>query len=322
VIVRGGRAVGVRYRAGDDFREAMADGEVIVSAGTAHSPAILMRSGIGPAAALGEHGIGVVRDLPGVGQNLREHCSTSIAKLVDIPTLGIQLGPARMAGHMLRYLLTRSGQLTTPAVQMMAGIKTDPGLPDPDILLSFVPVVFQVNAKGEPMVERRPSFHLGFHCSRPRSRGEVRLRSADPDAPPVIDHRLLGDEHDAVTLAKGCEIVESACRAPSLAPHILGPIRPDPVPETREAWLDHVRRTASIGYHMVGTCRMGGEGDPLAVLDPRLRVRGMNGLRVVDASVMPELVTANTNAPTIMIAEKAAEMIRSAHKSQAVRSAA
>jgi choline dehydrogenase len=158
-------------------------------------------------------------------------------------------------------------------------------------------------------MEKRPSFSLGFHASRPHSRGEIRLRSADPAAPPIIDHRLLGDERDVIAMAKGCAIVQRMCEAPSLAPHIMGNVRPDPLPGDLEEWTAYVRANASIGYHMLGTCRMGPDGDGLAVVDPALRVRGVDGLRVIDASVMPEPVTANTNAPTIMIAEKAAAMI-------------
>jgi choline dehydrogenase len=309
VLIENGRAVAVRYRAGGETRTVRARSEVIVSAGTAHSPVLLMRSGIGPGAQLAGHGIAVARDLPGVGQNLREHPTIAIAKYVDIPTINSQLGPLQLLGHMLRYLLLRNGPLTTPAVQAMAGIKTDPALADPDILLSFIPVAFSYNDKGEPVMEKRPSFSLGFHASRPHSRGEIRLRSADPAAPPIIDHRLLGDERDVIAMAKGCAIVQRMCEAPSLAPHIMGNVRPDPLPGDLEGWTAYVRANASIGYHMLGTCRMGPDGDRLAVVDPALKVRGVDGLRVVDASVMPEPVTANTNAPTIMIAEKAAAMM-------------
>lgn len=318
VAIDGGVATGVHYRAAGATRFVRARAEVILSAGTAHSPALLMRSGIGPGAELARHDIAVARDLPGVGRNLREHPTISIAKLVDIPTINSQLGPFRLAGHMLRYLLLRDGPLTTPAVQAMAGIKTDPGLADPDILLSFIPVAFSYNGKGEPVMETRPSFSFGFHASRPHSRGEIRLRSADPLAPPVIDHRLLGDERDVIAMARGCAIVQRACEAPALAAHIVGNLRPDPLPADPDGWAAHVRTHASIGYHMLGTCRMGPDGDAGAVLDPRLRVRGIGRLRVVDASAMPEPVTANTNAPTIMIAEKAAEMIAEAARRETV----
>jgi choline dehydrogenase len=136
------------------------------------------------------------------------------------------------------------------------------------------------------------------------------LRSADPDAKPVIDHRLQGSAEDVAKLVKGLQIVERACQAPALASIITGPLRPAPVPETDAHWEQYVRQSGGVGYHPVGTCRMGAKDDPMAVLDPQLRVRGVAGLRVIDASAFPAPVSANTNAPTIMVAERAAEFIR------------
>ena len=309
VIIENGRAVGVAYRHAGNDCTVRAAREVIVSAGTVHSPAILMRSGIGPAAQLAKHGIAAVADLPGVGQNLREHNSIGLAKLVNIPTMSARLGPVRLVGHLLNYLLRRKGLLTTPAVQVMASFRTDPDLPDPDIILSMLPVAVTFNDKGDAVVEKRPSFSFGFHVARPQSRGEVRLHSADPDDKPVIDHRLQGDPSDVAKLVKALKVVEQACAAPALSSVIIGTLRPDPLPRNDEEWEAYVRAWGGIGYHSVGTCRMGRDKDPLAVLDPQLRVRGVAGLRVIDASAMPEPVSANTNAPTIMIAEKGSEMI-------------
>ena len=311
IIIENARATGVVYRHDGAVVRIDANREVIVSAGTIHSPAILMRSGIGPAAHLQEHGIGVAVDLPGVGQNLREHNTISVAKFVSIPTLSAQLGPFRMVGHLFNYLLRRKGLLTTPAVQVMAAMKSDPDLTDPDLILSMLPVAATFNDDGNPVVERRSSFSFGFHVARPQSRGEIRLRSANPQDKPIIDHRLLGDDGDIAKLVKGLRILERLCHAPALASIITGPLKPDPFPDNDVALEDYVRTSGGIGYHSVGTCRMGPDGDPLAVLDTELRVRGVAGLRVVDASVMPEPVSANTNAPTIMIAERAAEFIRS-----------
>ena len=311
VIVETGRASGVELRLKGEKRTISARREVLVCAGTLHSPTLLMRSGIGPAAHLAEHGIAVQADLPGVGQNLREHNSVSIAKFVSIPTMSAQLGPLHLVRHMLNYLLFKRGMLTTPAVQVMAAFRTEPDLPDPDIILSMLPVGVNFNpATGKAEVEQRPSFSVGFHVARPQSRGEIRLRSADPADKPAIDHRLQGAQSDVDKLVKGLKIVEQVCQSPALSSIITGTLRPDPMPSNDAEWEAYVRSFGGIGYHSVGTCRMGPDGDPMAVLDPQLRVRGVSGLRVVDASVMPEPVSANTNAPTIMIAERAADLIR------------
>lgn len=310
VVIEQGRAVSVEYRLGSTTHRVYARREIIISAGTVHSPAILMRSGIGPGEHLKELGIDVVLDAPGVGQNLREHNTISISKLVNIPTMSAQLGPIRMVGHLLNYLVAGKGLLTTPAVQVMAAFKTSQDLTDPDIILSMLPVAVTFNDRGDAVLEKRPSFSFGFHVARPESRGQIRLRSADPDAKPVIDHRLHGSADDVAKLVKGLQIVESACQAPALASIITGPLRPAPVPQTEAQWEQYVSKSGGVGYHPVGTCRMGPDGDPMAVLDPQLRVRGVAGLRVIDASAIPEPVSANTNAPTIMLAERGAELIR------------
>jgi choline dehydrogenase len=304
-----GRASSVRFRRDGRSETVRVNAEVIVSAGTMQSPAILMRSGIGPAAHLAAQGVAVVRDLPGVGQNLREHNTIAIAKRVNIPTMSAQLGPMNMIRHLFDYVVSHKGLLTTPAVQVMAAFRTDPALADPDIILSMLPVAVTFNDKGDAVIEQRPSFSMGFHVARPQSRGEIRLRSADPADKPIIDHRLQSDPGDVEKLIQACRFVEAVCRAPALAAVITGPLRPDPMPDSRDGWEAYVRQWGGTGYHPVGTCRMGAAGDRLAVLDPQLRVRGVQGLRVVDASVMPEPVSANTNAPTIMIGERAAAMI-------------
>lgn len=313
VVIENGRAVNVDYHHVGSRQTASARKEIIVSAGTMQSPAILMRSGIGPAQHLRELGITVHVDAPGVGLNLREHNTISIAKLVNIPTMSAQLGPINMIGHLLNYLFARKGLLTTPAVQIMAALKTSAELADPDIILSMLPVAVNFNDMGDAVLERRPSFSFGFHVARPKSRGQLRLRSADPNAKPIIDHRLQSSDDDVAKLVKGLKLVEQACQAPALSSIITGPLRPHPVPTTDAQWEDYVRSSGGVGYHPIGTCRMGPDGDAMAVLDPELRVRGITGLRVIDASAMPEPVSANTNAPTIMIAERAADLIKLAN---------
>jgi choline dehydrogenase len=304
-----GRATNVIFRHNGLVKNVKARLEVLLCAGTMQSPAILMRSGIGPASHLTEHGIAVIYDLPGVGQNLREHNSIAIQKLVNIPTLGSQLNPVNLAHQVLNYFLFHKGMLTTPAVQVMAAFRTDPLLADPDIILSMLPAAVTFNEKNIAVIEKRPSFSLAFHVARPQSRGQIRLRSANPMDKPMIDHRLLENRGDVDKLIKACQIIEEVFDAPALSRVVTGPLSPKVIPQSSKEWETYIRSRAGIGYHAVGTCRMGSEKDPLAVLDTQLRVRGVGGLRVVDASVIPEPVSANTNAPVIMIAERAAAMI-------------
>ena len=310
VLLENNRAVGVRALVNGVPKVFRARREVIVSAGAAHSPAILLRSGIGPAEQLQALRIPVIKHLSGVGQNLREHPTVAISKLVNVPTVSSQLRGVKLPLQALRYLLFRNGPFASAAVHAMAGIKTDAALPDPDILLSVIPVAFKLNERFEPVMEPRNSFTMGFLVSRPESTGEVRLRSADPLVPPVVDHRLFGEESDLDTLARGCAIVEQAFRAPSLAQVVTGNLMPPQIPANHDDWKAFIRASAGHGFHIVGTCQMG--SGPNAVVDPSLKVIGIESLRVVDASIMPTLVTANTNAPVIMIAERAADIIRTA----------
>ena len=190
-------------------------------------------------------------------------------------------------------------------VEGMAFLRSKPGLAQPDIKLQFGPFAY------DP-VSRKPHHKPGIvvytNVAKPRSRGEIRLRSADPMDAPVINHRLVGDPEDMAALIRGLKAVDDILHAPSFAKHLTGRIAPAQKPQTDAEWEERIRSTAGIGYHPVGTCRMG--GDDRSVVDPHLRVRGVSGLRVADGSIMPIMPSANTNAPAIMIGEKAADMIR------------
>ncbi len=304
VLMENGRAVGLRIRRHGQTQDIRAR-EVIVSAGTIGSPAILMRSGIGPAAHLKELGIAVQADLP-VGRNLQEHAGTTLSKLVDVPTYNSPAGPWTLGRNLLRWLIRRDGPMASAAVHVMAGVKSDPALVEPDVSISFMPLAIDMSA-GKPRMHPQPGITIGGNSMRPDSRGEIRLRSADPEDKPVIDHRLLGDERDVRRLVATGKLIARLFDTPPLSDHVVGANYPVKVPSDDAAWEAHVRQSANIGYHPVGTCRMGGED---AVVDRTLRVRGIGGLRVVDASVMPVIVSGNTNAATIMIAERAAEFIR------------
>ena len=195
--------------------------------------------------------------------------------------------------------------MTVTPVQAMAFLRSQPDLVEPDIKLQFGPFVFDPVTRGP---HKRAGTVVYANVAKPRSRGEIRLRSTNPADAPVIDHRLLGDPGDVAALIAGLKAVDRIYRSPSFARHLQGRIFPVEPPADDHSWEQHVRNTAGIGYHPVGTCRMG--DDARAVLDPQLRVRGTQGLRVVDASIMPTLISGNTAAPSAMIGEKAADLIR------------
>jgi choline dehydrogenase len=298
------RATAVCYRHGSEQRTIRARREIVVSASALHSPAILMRSGIGPAAALRDLGIQVAVDAPAVGQNLQEHASFQTSYAVDMPTYNTMVGPAQLPLQLLNYLLFRRGVMTVTPVEAMAYLRSMPGLREPDIKLQFGAHAFDPVKRG---LHARNGVVVFANVAKPRSRGEIRLRSADPVDQPVIDHRLLGDPDDVAALIRGVKLVDRIFHSPALARHLQGKLAPEPTPQTDAEWEQALRANCGIGYHPVGTCRMG--SDAASVVDPRLMVRGVTGLRVVDASIMPIMPAANTNAPAIMVGEKGAAMI-------------
>jgi len=304
ILIDQGRAVGVRYLRGGSVCETRCRREVILTAGTVQSPALLMRSGIGPGDHLHAMNIPVAVEAKAVGQNLQEHASFGNSRFVDVPTYNAMQGPFELARSLLRYFVTRRGMLTTAPVHAMAFLRTRQDLANPDIKLQFAPFCFD-EARGA--MHREAGITIIANVSSPRSRGTLRLRSAEPRDAPVIDHRLYGDPDDVTTLIAGLKMVDRIFEAPSLARHVTGRNVPPAAPRDDGVWAEEIRTRSRIGYHPIGSCRMG--GDPQSVVDPQLRVRGVSGLRVADASVMPVMPSANTNAPTIMVAEKAADMI-------------
>jgi choline dehydrogenase len=304
VLFEGDRACGVVYRRDGVEHTVRAEGEVIVSGGAMASPAILLRSGIGPAAHLKSVGVEVRKDRANVGRNLHEHPSVHGARLISLPTYNAIKNPLRLAAEGLNYLLFRRGMLSTCAVHAMAHAKSRPDAPHPDIKLQMLPFC-------QDPVTRLPHKKSGIAVSVnnmfPKARGEIRLRSADPTDKPVIDYRMYEHEEDLVVMRAGMRLVDRIFGAEPLAKYVTGPLFP-PRPDVTDAELDElIRSHSATGLHPVSSCRMG--ADDASVVDPQLRVRGVSGLRVIDASIMPVLPSANTNAPTIMIAEKGAAMI-------------
>ncbi|MGF6384894.1 choline dehydrogenase [Paraburkholderia atlantica] len=300
------RAIGVKVIVAGERRTFTARREVVLSAGTIASPSVLLRSGIGAGADLSAMGIEIVADLPGVGRNVQEHCGVSQSRLTDVPTYNTMVGPLRLAGHLLKYATVKRGILTSIAVHAMAYARSAPELTEPDIAMSFLPLAIGF-VGGHPALAKQAGVTIGSQVLRPHGRGRVRLKDLDPRSKPLIEHALLGDPRDLALTIKGSRLVSEVFAATPLARHVIGDHEPASLPESDSAWEAYVRQRVGIGYHPVGSCRMG--ADDMAVVDTRLRVRGIERLRVVDASVMPSIISGNTNAATIAVAEKAAEMI-------------
>lgn len=310
VLMENGIAAGVVFHQGGEVRTIRAR-EVVVSAGAIGSPAILMRSGIGPADHLRKIGVPVLADLP-VGRNLQEHSGVTMSQLVDVPTYNSPFGPWTLAKNLARWALSGKGPMASAAVHVMAGIKTDAGLLEPDVSLSFLPLAIDMSSP-KPRMHPKPGITIGGNNMRPDSRGELRLRSASPFDKPVIDHRLLGDERDVRRLVAAGRFLSRLFSAEPIRRRVTGVNYPPKLPSNDNEWEAFVRESAGIGYHPVGTCRMGAAG---AVVDHELNVYNVPGLRVVDASVMPVIVSGNTNAATIMIAERASDFIASSLKAR------
>ena len=309
VLFDGTRASGVRFQKDGVFHEIRAKGEVIVSAGTMQSPAILMRSGIGPGIHLQSLGIDTRVNIKNVGQNLHEHPSLRSSRLVNVPTYNTMQGAIRLTVEALKYFLLRRGMLTTCSVHAMAHARSDPSLPYPDIKLQMLPVC--INAETATM-HKEAGITISVNITPPKSRGEIRLRSPDPSDRPVIDHRMYGDPSDLERMRSGQKYVNRLFAAPAMAKYVTGPFFPENVDMTDSEWEDFIRQHTVIGYHPVGTCRMG--SDQESVVDPSLRVRGVSGLRVADASIIPLMPSCNTNGPSVMIGEKCADMVMEAAK--------
>ena len=311
VVLDGGRATGVAYRVGGVPHEVTARREVILCGGAINSAQLLQLSGIGDPDWLQPLGIAVRHALPGVGRNLRDHYAVRVAARVKgIRTLNDLARGVPLAVEVLRYAFTRRGLLTTAPGHAGGFLKSRPDLAAPDIQLFFAPASYPAGKVGNADLEREPGMTCGGYVSRPESRGHVRVQSADPAAAPEIQPNYLADPLDREVTLAVLRYTRRVFATPPLSDHVVAETFPGPHVETDDELLAHARNTGSTTYHPVGSCRIG--TDPMAVVTPDLRVAGVQGLRVVDASVMPTMVSGNTFAATAMIAEKGAEMIASA----------
>ncbi|MCP5152655.1 MAG: GMC family oxidoreductase N-terminal domain-containing protein [Ectothiorhodospiraceae bacterium] len=312
LVLEGKRCVGVVYRQGDTEREARARAEVIVCAGAVASPQLLELSGIGDPGVLGKHGIEVRHALPGVGEHLRDHINARTTWRINQPGLSYN---ERMQGigramQVLRYAFTRRGFLAMPSAPLLAFLRTRPELETPDIQMHIVPYV--VKDVATRSLQDWPGFTMTSYQLRPESLGSIHIRSADPRDKPAIHFNFLSDAIDRRVMIDGVRLVRQLGRAKALDGIRECEVAPGDEVRTDDEILDYIRANSQTAYHPIGTCRMGpGER---AVVDERLRVHGMERLRIADGSIMPTMVSGNTNAACIMIGEKAADLIREDHR--------
>jgi choline dehydrogenase len=309
VLIEDGHAVGVEYRTPQGLSAARARGEIVVSGGVYGSPQLLQLSGLGPAGLLQQLDIPVIRDMPGVGAHLHDHFNTYLvwrcSQPITINDLAMSAAKKLKAG--VQYALTRSGHLSNAGIYAGAFVRSDPRLEQPDL---------QINMFGWSAMERlrtgiKPHPFSAFTLSpvhlRPEGRGTVRIKSPDPLAPPAIQFNFLASDYDFQALIYGARLARKIAAQPALQPFIVEEVVPGPSVATDEQMIEEIRVRGVSNLHPVGTCRMGRETD--AVVDPRLRVFGVERLRVADASIMPQVPGGNTNAPSIMIGEKCAAMV-------------
>jgi choline dehydrogenase len=304
----GKRCTGVRYTVGGEAREVRAAREVVVSAGSINSPQLLELSGIGQPERLKALGIDVRHALSGVGENLRDHYAPRTRWAIGAKgfTFNDRTRGLGMVGQAMRYVLSGRGLLGMVAAPMRAFVRSREGLAAPDLLLGWVPMLTEPSPRG-PRISRQSGMTCYAHPMRPESRGHIHIVSSDPRKQPAINFNFLSAPVDAELTVRAVRIACSIMHAPALSHLQISEIAPGPDRRSDDEIIDWVKKVAETTYHPVGTCKMG--SDPAAVVDSRLRVHGIAGLRVADASIMPTLTSGNTNAPSIMIGEKAAAMV-------------
>jgi choline dehydrogenase len=315
ILMDGRRATGVAYARHGIPYTAQARCEVVLAGGAINSPQLLQLSGIGPAELLARHGIPVTHHLPGVGENLQDHYQARVIWRCTRPITHNEeqhsLWKKAMIGA--EWLVRRTGAATIGAGESGLFCKSSPEVATADLQYHFMPVSFERSADGNSIVIHDfPGFNNTVNQSRPYSRGWVRIRSDNPNTHPAIQANYLTAAEDQRAIVAGIKIARRIAEMPAMRPYTAGEYKPGPEVRSDDEILDFVRMTGGTIYHPVGTCKMGAATDRLAVVDTDLRVHGIAGLRVIDASIMPTLVSGNTNAAAIMIGERGADLIRAA----------
>ena len=311
IILEGKRAVGVRYLKGGRGGTAdtvHAQREVILSAGSYNSPQLLLLSGIGPPSHLQALGISVRHALAGVGENLRDHYAPRfVARVKNMDTINERSRGLKLAGEITKWMFTRRGILSLSPTHVYCFWRSDPAVASCDIQLTFTPASYREGVQGE--LEREPGMTVASWQQRPESKGYVRLRSSDPFEAPIIQPNYLALESDRRVLLAAMRLARRLLKSKPLEPYYGCEDFPGPVVESDDELLGAAKQRGTTTFHPAGTCRMAPAGDPVAVVDEELRVHGLERLRVIDASIMPTMLSANLNAATLMIAERASDMI-------------
>lgn len=309
IVFEGKRAVGVVFERGDGGLETeRAQGEIIVSASAFNSPQLLMLSGIGPADELSKHGIPIIAASEGVGKNLHDHPAIHVKSYVNVRTTNMDNNLLGKLKFGLKFAATRGGEASF-VQSALALIRTRPDLEYPDVQFHFGPFAYEFTDKGLKMIDR-PAITLQPNVNRTRSRGHVELRSGSPYDKVMIHPNMLSDPYDIETLIAGAKVARAALKTKAFAPYVTSELQPGASISSDEDWVDYTRRVASHIYHACGTCKMG--IDAKAVVDPQLKVIGVDGLRVIDSSIIPQVPSGNINAISLAIGEKGADLLRAA----------
>lgn len=311
IVLEEKRVVGVRYRLGGPsgpLKEIRARRELILSGGTYNSPQILQLSGIGPKPLVSSLGIEIKHSLPGVGENLRDHYAPRfVARVKNIETINELSRGRKLAGQVIKWLVNGKSILSLSPTLVYCFWHSSEASQSSDLQLTFTPASYPEGVQGE--LDREPGMTVACWQQRPESTGYVRARSSDPFDAPIIQSNYLAEEHDQRVLLSGMKLARTLLASKPLAPYYAYEVFPGPSIQSDDDLMGAARERGTTVFHPAGTCRMGPATDPQAVVDDQLRVHGLKGLRVVDASIMPTMLSANLNAATLMIAEKASDMI-------------